>query len=232
MKVISFVSFKGGAGKTTSLQLLCSGLFAKGRKIAVVETDENAPLIKWHKNALARGTWDDRCTLYPARTSKAFRDSALAADRSGADYLLIDTAGGGSEINTEIIVNSAMIVVPTAITSADIPGCVDTLSFLADLRQEEDLTDTLLVAILVTRFPRSLNKSRNEDLKALAVFPMLETILRDRDALAGIGRDGMLHMTLAKAETISKFHATHYRSAMAEANQLATEVIDLLEGEA
>ncbi len=232
MQIISFVSFKGGAGKTTALQLLCSGLCTKGRNIALLETDENAPLTKWHANAQAKKTWDARCTLYHGRTAQAFRDAAATAEAAGTNYLLVDTAGGGSEINTEIIVNSSMVVVPTAITSADIPGCVDTLSFLADLKQEEGLTETLLVAVLVTRLPRSLNRSRNADLEALMVFPMLDTLVRDRDALAGIGRDGMLHLTLAQAEAVSRFHATHFRSAMAEAGQLGAEVIELLEGEA
>ncbi len=83
-----------------------------------------------------------------------------------------------------MVINSSIVVVPTAITSADVPRCVDTLTFLSNLRESEELDDDQVIATLVTRFPLTLDKSREASLRHLGVLPMFETILRERDALA------------------------------------------------
>ena len=127
------------------------------------------------------------------------------------------------------MVNSAIVVVPTAITSADVPRCVDTLEFIADLRETEEIDDDQVIAILVTRFPLSLNKSRESSLKKLGVFPMFETILRERDALAALEEQGMLHLSLARRAAEAPILATHFKSAMREGDQLAGEILDVLE---
>jgi len=49
MKLITFASFKGGSGKTTSVMAVCSSWSAQGKKIALIDTDENAPLIDWQE---------------------------------------------------------------------------------------------------------------------------------------------------------------------------------------
>ena len=61
---------------------------------------------------------------------------------------------------------------------------------------------------------------------------MLATKLRDRDAYASMKRDGMLHLTVrAKAESdpASRISAKHFKIAMAEADELATDVLVALE---
>lgn len=229
MEIVSFVSFKGGAGKTTALEILCSAILARGRPVALIESDENAPLGQWRTNARKEETWDEACKIYPGGSPQLLLESIVAAEASGVDYLLIDTQGGGSELNNAAIVNSSLVIVPTAITSADIPRCIDTLAFLDELRRAENLESTLLIAILVTRFPLNLNKSRQESLDKLADFPLFQTIIRERDALAGIEDTGMLHLALSKRAAISPILATHFRSAMKEAMQLADEITSILD---
>lgn len=229
MEIVSFVSFKGGAGKTTALQLLCSALLARGRKVALIESDENAPLGQWRKNARREGTWDEDCAIHPGGAPQLLLESIVAAEQSGVEVLLIDTQGGGSELNNAAIVNSSLVIVPTAITAADIPRCIDTLAFLDELRSTESLEEKLLIAILVTRFPLNLNKSRQESLDKLADFPLFETILRERDALAGLEDTGMLHLSVVKRAAISPILATHFRSALTEGGQFADEVASVLE---
>ncbi len=231
METISFVSFKGGAGKTTSLQMLCSALLARGRRVALIESDENAPLGQWRENARKEETWNEACEIYPGGSSQLLLESIVGAENAGTDYLLIDTQGGGSELNNAAIVNSSLVIVPTAITAADIPRCVDTVAFLEELRRAEGLETTLLIAILITRLPLNLNKSRQESLDKLADFPLFRSLIRERDALAGIEDTGLLHLALAKREAISPILATHFRSAMKEASQLAEEISSILEEE-
>ena len=52
MKLITFASFKGGAGKTTATMAVCSSLIARGKKVALIDADENTPLLDWQEEAL------------------------------------------------------------------------------------------------------------------------------------------------------------------------------------
>lgn len=49
MKVISFVSSKGGAGKTTSAVLLAGELAISGAKVTLIDADPNRPIDIWSK---------------------------------------------------------------------------------------------------------------------------------------------------------------------------------------
>jgi cellulose biosynthesis protein BcsQ len=72
VKIISFVNFKGGAGKTSALSVVASALLARGHKVALFESDENAPLGAWRSNARTKGRlWD-----FPSRRPRALRRSA------------------------------------------------------------------------------------------------------------------------------------------------------------
>jgi chromosome partitioning protein len=47
MPVISFISTKGGAGKTTAAAILASVLADNGASVALLDIDPNQPLMKW-----------------------------------------------------------------------------------------------------------------------------------------------------------------------------------------
>lgn len=227
MRIIPFISLKGGAGKTTALQILSSSLVARGRKVGLVESDENAPLGRWRHTAVELGTWDDRCTIYPGGNVDMFLDSAVAADAAEEDYLLVDTHGGYSELNNAAIINSQLVIVPTSVTAIDTATCVDTIEFLANLRKAEQL-ETLAVTILVTRCPLQMTKSQEASKDRLNHFKVLGTILRDRDAFGSLASNGMLHLSIERRRSQSAFLATHLQSAMREADALADELETIL----
>ncbi len=229
MKLISFVSLKGGAGKTTALSALCSALLARGRKVALLEGDENAPISQWRRYARDAGRWDEACQIHFAADLDSFEKAVVEAERQGVEFMLADTHGGGSEINSIVVANSALVIVPTAITTYDIDEAVNTMEFVHDQIEEEG-TGTLM-ALLVTKLPHTPNKSRQIEIDRLDVFPMLATRLRDRDAYASMKRDGMLHLTVRakEADPASRISAKHFKLAMAEADELATDVLVALE---
>ena len=49
MPVISFVSSKGGVGKTTGAVILAGELAEAGRSVVMVDADPNQPLLIWKK---------------------------------------------------------------------------------------------------------------------------------------------------------------------------------------
>ena len=59
----------------------------------------------------------------PAGTERELERSFEAAERAGCDLALVDTAGGGSDLNTTVMVNSELVIIPTALTTIDRPCC-------------------------------------------------------------------------------------------------------------
>ena len=178
VKIISFINFKGGAGKTTALSVVASALLARGRRVALFESDENAPLGSWRANARRAGTWDETCEIFPAGDLAVFERSAGAAEKAGFEFALVDTHGGGSELNSTVVASSTLAIVPTAITSYDVTASVTTVEFIVDLLEREELGQSVIIALLVTKLPHTLNKSREGDLRSIQDFPLFQTMLR------------------------------------------------------
>ena len=99
MKLITFASFKGGAGKTTAVMAVTSALSQKGKQVALIDADENMPLVEWRDTALKAGTWSDDVSVYGADDLRSFEQAFEDSASNGFNYAIIDTRGGGSELN-------------------------------------------------------------------------------------------------------------------------------------
>lgn len=78
MKLVTFTSFKGGAGKSTALMAAVPGLLASGKRLALLEADENDTLALWRSNARDSGTWDEAVTIHEAADLGSFEASYAA----------------------------------------------------------------------------------------------------------------------------------------------------------
>ena len=56
MKLVSFVSFKGGAGKTTALMAVASALAERGQLSRSSKRTRTSPLRDWQEDASEIGT--------------------------------------------------------------------------------------------------------------------------------------------------------------------------------
>jgi chromosome partitioning protein len=89
MRIIAFISPKGGAGKTTAALVLALGLVERGWRVAMIDSDPNKPLVHW---GLLPGR-PERLTIHPAPTPQDIRDAQRDARRLDPDWLLLDTEG-------------------------------------------------------------------------------------------------------------------------------------------
>jgi chromosome partitioning protein len=89
MPNVVFISPKGGAGKTTAAVALALGLVARGRRVALIDSDPNKPLMNW--GALPGRS--DAISIHPAPTVSDIRDAAREAARRSPDWILLDTEG-------------------------------------------------------------------------------------------------------------------------------------------
>lgn len=232
MKLISFASFKGGAGKTTSLMAVTSGLVRRGKKVVLFEADNNNPLKVWRANAQRIGTWDDSIAIYDAHDEKALGEAYEAASEEGFDFALLDTRGGDSELNTSSILNADFVLVPTSLTPIDIEYVVRTLSFAVEAMKQADVQ--IPVACLLTQTPTTKQKaSERKSYEILQRLPQMDAQISDRAAFADIFANGLLHKhheIIAKVPS-KKILAQHVSVAMKEAQALADELIDAMEEE-
>lgn len=232
MKLISFVSFKGGAGKTTALMAIASMLLAKGHRVALFEADENAPLARWKENAEAIGTWSERCLLSTCDAPELVARAHAAAKTAGCAFALADTAGGGSDLNTLLLSNSELVVIPTALSVLDLDEALTTMEFVTETLAR-GIGRPIPARLLFTRFPQGRLKSTEQaNLEAVHPLPRFESRLTERAAFADLKITGPLvsyHQILA-ASPAKRLLANHMMAAIGEAREVTEELLDLVGG--
>ncbi len=229
MKLITFASFKGGSGKTTSVMAVCSSWSAQGKKVALIDTDENAPLIDWQEAAQRSGTWSNNCKVFPADDLRSFELAYETADNERFDITIIDTRGGGSELNNACMVNTNAVIIPSTLTTLDMTAALTTFEHTVELLQAMRID--LPVALLIQRVPvGKLTISQKLDLERLSELPRCETILHARDAFAAIGKRGLLHQTYEQfaKDPMKQISASHIATAMLEADALAKNLLKVV----
>lgn len=229
MKLVTFFSLKGGAGKTTGLMAAASGLRRKGLRVALLEGDKNDPLKFWRENALENGTWEDDCKILEAATSKELEAAYAQAQRAGYDFVLLDAEGGESDLNTNAVISSDLVIVPLSLSSFDIEYGIQSFQFAREvLELNEREVD---IAFLICRFPASkdkLTKADRESFEILKDLPQVATRLPSRAAYADMATSGMLHLYYEGLVSDPALRVTSFAigTALREADGFATDITD------
>lgn len=229
MKQITFASFKGGAGKTTAVMAVTSALVEMGKSIALIDADENFPLTDWKEKSEASDTWSNNITVHEADDMRTFERAFEAASEAGTDYALLDTRGGGSELNNACLINTDLVVIPSALTQLDMTQALTTFEHVIELHQS--MNENIPTQLLFQRVPvGKLTLSQKQDLAAMSDLPCLETQLHNRDAFASLGKRGLLHLVHAqmKSDPLKRISASHLGVAMDEARALTANILQLL----
>lgn len=120
-KVVSFVTMKGGSGKSTSAMCLGAFWLRAGRSVALIDADPAATLVRW----IAAG--DDLADL-PAVVadpdSVAARIDALAAGK--VERIIVDTPGFQSEATDAAIRRADLVLIPIRPSPIDYQVAADT----------------------------------------------------------------------------------------------------------
>jgi len=229
MKQITFASFKGGAGKTTAAMAVTSTLVDMGKRVALIDADENFPLLEWRDQAIKATTWSDAIEVYEADDLKSFEQAYEDASTKGFDYCIIDTRGGGSELNNACLINTGLVIIPSALTTLDMTQALTTFEHVIGLHQHIKMEIT--TALLVQRVPvGKLTVSQRQDLAAMSELPCCETHLHSRDAFASLGKRGLMHMVHAQLvdDPMKRISANHMATAMEEARALTGDLLEAL----
>ncbi|MCB9194597.1 MAG: ParA family protein [Flavobacteriales bacterium] len=150
-KIISFISRKGGSGKTTNAINLATSLYDMKKKVLLVETDPNYTLISTRKiDVFKHKLSEDK--LYPIIAST---DDEVATELekllpiNAYDFIIVDSAGKTTDQGIkELCLVSDMVIITTSLTQNDLLVAYQTVK---DLKPAEKLNKKLKLYILPNR---------------------------------------------------------------------------------
>ena len=108
MPVVSFVSPKGGAGKSTAALLLATELAQKGALVRVIDADPLGWISDWE----SKPDKPERLSLVQKPTEENIIDLIEEAQRA-AQFVIIDLEGTANMLVAFAISQSDLVVIPT-----------------------------------------------------------------------------------------------------------------------
>ncbi len=127
MRVISFVTQKGGSGKTT-LTLACAVAAEQdGHRVLIVDLDPQATAEAWYQDR------DADSPKLVAATSVDLSEAIARAREAGFDFVLIDTPGRDEPAVATAIRMSDFCVVPCRPSPADMKAIPPTIATIQRL---------------------------------------------------------------------------------------------------
>jgi chromosome partitioning protein len=154
--IISFISRKGGTGKTTNAINLATTLHHMGKRVLLVETDTNYTLNTLRKMEVFKsGAQHGGFELLGSQDGQVADELAQLKERRNTDFIVVDSAGKTTDegIKKLCLVSDA-VVVPTSLTQNDL---LVTYQTVADLAPARALNPKLRIIILPNRIHSSTN---------------------------------------------------------------------------
>lgn len=206
MHVVAFISPKGGAGKTTAATVLALRLAELGRRVAMVDSDPNKPLVAWA--ALPGQT--ERITVHPAPTAQDIGDALREAQRRRPDWIILDTEGSIRGAMGFISVRPELVITPLAGSQLEANQAIKAAEIVQEFGKRGGRAvphRCLLTRIPAAIRPRSI-KAVVEQLREQQV-ELLPTALLEKEAFrslfaigggfAGLRREGVGGVDAAEA---------------------------------
>ncbi|MDP3173229.1 MAG: ParA family protein [Phenylobacterium sp.] len=221
MKIVAFVSPKGGAGKTTSALLLALGLHDLGLRVAMIDADPNKPLVHW----ASLPKRPERITVHAAPTEADIPDALREAKAKSPDWMIVDTEGSLRAGIAFAATAPDMVITPLAASAIEAHQALKAAE-LVDAASRR-LRRKVLHACLLTRLPAAVRPRSLRQVVAqlreggVAILPTAlieKEVFRLLFAYGGGLTD--LEQTGAPGVTAARLNAQAYVAA----------VIDMVEG--
>jgi chromosome partitioning protein len=149
-RIISFISRKGGTGKTTNAINLATALHHSGHRVMLVETDTNYTLNTLRQMEQLKGEANSSFFEILGSQDHQVADELLhIKQKPGLQYIIVDSAGKTTDegIKKLCLVSDAVIV-PTSLTQNDL---LVTYQTVADLAPARELNPNLKILVLPNR---------------------------------------------------------------------------------
>ncbi|MFO0505655.1 MAG: AAA family ATPase [Chryseotalea sp.] len=149
MKILSFISRKGGNCKTTNAINLATTLHKRGNKVLLVETDTNYTLNTLRKIESAKEKNVTTFDIVGSQDATIAEELQQVKQNNRYDFVIVDSAGKTTDegIKKLCLVSDAAIV-PTSLTQNDL---LVTYQTVTDLLPAQKLNPALKILILPNR---------------------------------------------------------------------------------
>jgi chromosome partitioning protein len=133
MRIISFLQFKGGVGKTTLAVNLADELSHRNISTTLIDADPQGNATQWA---------GPQKLLFPVRYQLLTRRNSLAWVRdvlkSRSQYVVIDTPAGATQTFDVAALIADVLIVPCGPSSLDIDAAARTVKRVRELRRDDD----------------------------------------------------------------------------------------------
>jgi chromosome partitioning protein len=164
-KIISFISRKGGTGKTTNAINLATMLHSLGHSVRLIETDTNYTLSTLRKMELFKtGAKEDQLFSIVPSEDRVVAEEIESYKKQKVDFIILDTAGKTTDVSIKkICVGSDLVLIPTSLTQNDL---LVTYQTVEDLKPAIEINKKLKIVILPNRIHGS---TRNKTIAGMLV---------------------------------------------------------------
>lgn len=154
-KIISFISRKGGTGKTTNAIHLATTLHQLGKRVLLVETDTNYTLNTLRKMELFKSKDSAGFEIVGSQDHTVADELLKLKESKKNDIIIVDSAGKTTDegIKKLCLVSDAVIV-PTSLTQNDL---LVTYQTVTDLTPARELNPQLKIIVLPNRIHSQTN---------------------------------------------------------------------------
>ena len=155
-KIVSFISRKGGTGKTTNAINLSTTLNQMGKHVLLIETDANYTLNTLRKMELFKAKESKNgFEILGSQDSSVADELAKIKETRKEDIIIVDSAGKTTaEGMKKLCLVSDMVIVPTSLTQNDLLVTYQTVTDLAPAR---NLNPKLKILVLPNRIHSATN---------------------------------------------------------------------------
>jgi chromosome partitioning protein len=177
MKAITFVTQKGGSGKSTLCISLAVAAQEAGASVCILEMDRQATISDWAENREAEGPEVAQIE------AQQLEEVMKRLKESSYDYVFIDTPGVDSPGTLSAIRVADLCVIPTRPTPADLRAFKPTLAAVYRLEKK-------FAFVLNQTPPRSYRvRDATDGLTVLGVLPDVNIVMRnDHQDAIGMGQ--------------------------------------------
>lgn len=155
-KIISFISRKGGTGKTTNAINLSTTLYQMGKHVLLIETDANYTLNTLRKMELFKTKESKNgFEILGSQDSSVADELSKIKETRKEDIIIVDSAGKTTDEGMKkLCLVSDMVIVPTSLTQNDLLVTYQTVTDLAPAR---NLNPKLKILVLPNRIHSATN---------------------------------------------------------------------------
>jgi len=230
MKVISVMTRKGGAGKTTLTRALISAAMSQGKRCLVFDADPQQALARW---ATKLQLEDPLFTIEPLTKATELEEKAENAYQNDtADFVFVDTIGAAGAWADDLASESDAIVVPMMLSDDDLEITTDTFNWYVGLRERADDPEALpSFHVLLSNVPAKQSKSELLiEQKALSQFPVMDDYFVHRIQHKDASAEGFIHQ-IAQNRRTGPGHLRVQAARFDEALEEASSILDALTGD-